>query len=158
QEKKPWTAAWDLGNKLGGTQAEFFVTWVAAPSRSSAATYQIYNGGLLIATVAVDQTQPPVDAFYQGVYWKSLGAYAISGLKDTRVVLSTSLGGTVDADGVLALRVGAAQFLQAPVVEGSGVVPLTPMQLKPVVQEAEQLWMASSLTGAQQAALLGADV
>jgi streptogramin lyase len=98
-------AEWYFGH-LGGKETELFVTWGPDLSRSTAAVYRIFNNSKLIGTVAVDQTRSPTDAFYAGVYWKSLGVFNIQGLRDTYLQLYANNNGTVDADGALALRVG----------------------------------------------------
>jgi hypothetical protein len=151
-------AQWYFG-KLGGSMIELFVTWVPDASRSKAAKYEIFNNNKLVGTVTVDQTQAPGDAYYAGVYWKSLGIFAAKGQRDTYVQLFADKTGSVDADGMLSLTVGNAQLLDVPSVAGdNGVAPLTPSVLQSVVAEAKALWQGSGLTSDQQAALASADV
>jgi RHS repeat-associated protein len=152
------TATWDLG-VLGGTKAELFVTWVPAADRNPGAVYQIINNGKVLRSVVVDQTKAPADAIYSSVSWKSLGIFTINGAQDTQIVLFAGRGGSVDADGALALKVGNSQILEADGNAAAGAVtPLTAQLLAPVVREAEDLWRASGLSAAQQTALAGADV
>jgi hypothetical protein len=155
----PVYAQWVMHGLTTEAKVELFVTWVAAPDRSPAALYKIFNNSQLIGKVTVDQTHSPADAFYQGVYWKSLGYFSLTGTHPTTIQLWANNTGSVNADGVMALHAGTSQMLDLPAVAaGRDVTPLTQAQLQPVVAEAQALWLASGLTSDQQAALSVADV
>jgi hypothetical protein len=80
------------------------VTWTTDIKRATNATYKIYDGSTLIATVLVNQQVAPAGgATVNGTPFQSLGTFSIrSGI--LKVVLSDNANGAVVAD---ALRVAA---------------------------------------------------
>lgn len=54
---------------------DLFVSWVPGADRATNATYQVYEGTTLRATVVVDQQQTPPDPPIGGTPVKSLGAF-----------------------------------------------------------------------------------
>jgi hypothetical protein len=79
---------------------ELFATWVARPGNASNATYRVYDGDTLIATVVVDQRVPASDVFVGGTGWKELGIFTRT-TDDVRVELDGAADGDVVADAVL---------------------------------------------------------
>jgi hypothetical protein len=101
-------ATWQLnaGATIPPGRYEVFVTFVTATGRATNAPYKLVDNTTTIATIAVDQTRTPGDGLYQGVRWRSLGAYTFSSGKPS-IILSANANGVVDADGVLLIPASA---------------------------------------------------
>jgi GEVED domain len=99
-------ATWLLHPRPLRTAYELFATWVADPANATDAAYTISDGGRVLATVHRNQQATPSDATFDGRVWQSLGTYQIN-TGVVKIELSTSGGGRVVADGVLAVSVEA---------------------------------------------------
>ncbi|WP_406700496.1 Ig-like domain-containing protein [Singulisphaera sp. Ch08] len=75
------------------------VTWLAGTNRASNATYLIYDGSTLLATVPVDQRNAPTGTVVGGSTFQSLGKVAISS-GTLKVVLTNNANNYVIADAV----------------------------------------------------------
>jgi hypothetical protein len=84
---------------------EVFLAFDADSPRAKAteAPVSIYDGEVAVATVLVDQTQPPAGNVFAGVAWKSLGVFPIAG-DSLRVELSDDADDTVVADAARIVR------------------------------------------------------
>jgi hypothetical protein len=92
------TAAFQLTG-LGVRQYDVGVTWTAAANRATNATYKVYDGTTLIATVSVNQQNAPTGVTSGGVKFFSLGQFNISS-GTLKVVLSDAANGVVVADAI----------------------------------------------------------
>jgi hypothetical protein len=79
------------------------VTWSADPNRATNAPYTVLDGATALGTVAVNQQQAPSDFTDQGVGWKNLGTFTVTGNTLT-VTLSNAANGYVIADAVRIVR------------------------------------------------------
>jgi subtilisin family serine protease len=93
------TATWEAAGLVVGSY-EVEVTWAASANRATSASYQVYDGDALLATVTVNQQKGPVGALIDGRKFQSLGAFAVSSGR-LRVVLSDGASGVVSADAVV---------------------------------------------------------
>ncbi len=92
------TATWSMPVTPGSYEVD--VTWPASASLSASATYNVYDGGTKLGSVAVDQQTAPSGVAYEGVNWLSLGSFTFS-TTQLSVTLANSAGdGQVDADAV----------------------------------------------------------
>jgi hypothetical protein len=156
------TATWTMTVK-GGIPKGNYKVYVSFPSSAGIswatnAPYTIKDGITFLnggKPVFVDQSKPAFGGTMGGVGWYSLGTFTFSSGKAV-IVLNASANGTVDADGVLLVPAGSAQYLDVTAVTGETdgqAVPLTLEQLQPLEQEAKALWQATGLTAEQLAAL-----
>ncbi len=110
------TATWTFTGLTAGTYSAA-VDWLADPNnRASNATYNIYDGSTLIATVVINQRQNPVGTSTGGVTFQSLGNFTISS-GTLRIVLSDNANGLIIAD---AARVSVATLPTLPAVVDYG--------------------------------------
>jgi hypothetical protein len=79
---------------------DFYATWTASSSNTSAASFFLYDGTSKLATVAVNQKTTPADGQYGGVTWAKLGTFTVTNGR-VLFVLPATTGGNVVADGVL---------------------------------------------------------
>ena len=100
---------------------EIFADWTGAAGNASNATYQIKDGGTVVGTVSLDQTQTPQDAAYAGLEWASLGTYTFTTGVIT-VTLSDLANGTVVADGIL-VNAPLPLEISGPQTSGTVTVP-----------------------------------
>jgi ELWxxDGT repeat protein/autotransporter-associated beta strand protein len=94
------TAAWQsTGLAPGSYNVE--IDWTAYSNRASNATYQVFDGSTLLATLQVNQQSAPAGgAVVGGVQFQSLGRFPI-GSGTVKVVLSDNANGYVIADALL---------------------------------------------------------
>ncbi|MHB1036579.1 MAG: golvesin C-terminal-like domain-containing protein [Pirellulales bacterium] len=90
------TARWTFEG-LVRMEYSVLVTWSAETGLASNASFKIYDGDELLATVAVNQSAEPSDDYAQGTWWHDLGRYTIQHGQVT-VELSDAANGTVVAD------------------------------------------------------------
>jgi hypothetical protein len=147
-------ALWTFTNLPAGTyQVE--ATWVANSTNASNAPYTL-NGG---PAILVNQQVAPNDVLSDvyTTFWKILGTATVGSNGTLTVQLSDAANGRVVADGVrVILEAPASPQLSAPGIAPGGesaAAALTPAELAPIAQEAEERWAATGLT-AQQRALL----
>jgi hypothetical protein len=96
-------ATWTFAVVPGAYQVA--VTWVAHPNRADNAPYTVLDGTTSLGTVRVNQQLAPSDFTDQGVGWKVLGTYTVTG--STLVVqLSNDADGYLNADAVRIQKVG----------------------------------------------------
>jgi hypothetical protein len=100
--------SWSLnvGSTIAPGKYEVFVTYVPATGQATNAPYTVADNKTLLSTIAVNQTQTPVDGLYQGVRWQSLGVFTFNSGRPI-VTLTASANGAVDADGVLLIPASA---------------------------------------------------
>ena len=102
------TASWTFTDLAPG-QYRVSVTWQAYSNRVVDAAYAVLDGASELATVLVNQQQPPAGFSEEGVPWQDLGA-AYEILSGTLVVRLSDLadppGSYLVADGVRVERVG----------------------------------------------------
>jgi hypothetical protein len=108
-----WNNAWNGSDRanwlftgLSPGWYEVLVTfdWQNTHAKATNAPYTVYDGPTTIATVRVDQTQPPSGPIHEGHPWESLGVFSIIG--DTlRVELTDNADGEVLADAVRIVRI-----------------------------------------------------
>ncbi len=91
-------ATWNMPVKPGSYEVD--VTWPASASLSASATYNVYNSGIKLASVAVDQQTSPSGVAYDGANWLSLGRFTISTTQLIVTLANTAGDGQVDADAV----------------------------------------------------------
>lgn len=116
--------------KIRATSAnpELFVTWVPLPSNATNATYQVFKGNTLLATVVVNQQVLPNDGLLFGnTYVESLGQFSgivVNSLLTVKL-LTEGANGDVVADGVFdpptgeelpAIQLVPGEELQAPIL------------------------------------------
>jgi len=92
------TASWQIANLSAGNYA-VNVTWPPGANRATNATYQVYDGTKLLATVVVNQKLTPTGTIINGTVFQSLGSFAITS-GTLRVVLSDNANGFVFADAI----------------------------------------------------------
>ena len=87
------------------------------PTFGTAVPHQIYDGGTLVDTVAVDQTVAEDDFQYGGLWWQRLGAYTFhqSSLR-VRVLDTPVTGDRIIADAIM-LRCRRSLSVVSPVAE-----------------------------------------
>jgi hypothetical protein len=96
-------ARWEYSETVtAGTHYDIFVTWVAAPSNTADATYTIYDGTKLLATVTLDQTRSPNSGLVGSTLVQLLYVYTPTrtGTHTIKIKLSDNANGTVVADAV----------------------------------------------------------
>jgi subtilase family serine protease len=94
------TATWQTNGLAPGVY-DVQVDWTAYSNRADNATYKVYDGATLLATVHVDQQlAPATGATVGGVTFQSLGRFTI-GSGTLNVVLSDNADGYVIADAML---------------------------------------------------------
>jgi len=97
-------ATWTFSIVPGG-KYDVAVTYSAQGNRATNAPYTVYDGGTSLGTIAVNQQLTPNDFSDQGVGWKDLGTFTISG--NTLVVtLTNAANNYVIADAVRIQKVG----------------------------------------------------
>jgi hypothetical protein len=79
---------------------DFYVTWTASSSNTTAAPYSVYDNFTRLGAFSVNQQLVPADSQYGGVLWSKIGTFTVT---NGRVVfaLSAASAGNVVADGVL---------------------------------------------------------
>jgi hypothetical protein len=117
-DKKNVSAQWQFTRGIPNGAYEVFVSYQTDPSRDPAATYTVYDGGLesspLLGTVAENQQNTPASGIYGGVMWQKLGKFTFTNGKSALVELTVGKNGSVDADGVLLVYVGASTSSGSP--------------------------------------------
>jgi hypothetical protein len=93
------TATWQIGQVPIGTQYLVQVSYDAVSSRCTAALYNIYDGGTLVASVTVNQTQPPAGPTINGVLFQTL-TNVVSTSGTITVTVTNEGPGAVVADAV----------------------------------------------------------
>ncbi len=101
------TATWQLVGLAVGTY-DVQQTWTAVFNHATNATYSVYDGDTLLATVTVNQQQGPVGTTVGGSVFQSLGQFEITS-GTLRVTLSDNANGYVIAD---AMRVVVLTLVQ----------------------------------------------
>jgi hypothetical protein len=95
------TATWQVPGLAAG-EYDVEVDWTAFANRATNASYQVYDGTTLLATLQVNQQLVPIGgATVGGVPFQSLGRFAISS-GTLKVVVSDNANGYVIADAVFA--------------------------------------------------------
>jgi methionine-rich copper-binding protein CopC len=159
-----WT--WNSPQNHGPFSYEIFVAYQPDASRDPAATYIISDPSSgTTTTVHVNQTLSPSGGVSFGLLWQDLGTYTLT-LDATHhlfpsIQLVVGSGGSVDADAVMFVKLGSPVTLADSLTGAAGGAAtgmLTNQQLQPIVQEAKQLWAATGLDAAGQAALASADI
>ena len=117
------TARWTFG-ALANVMHEVQVTWAAGAAQATNATFRVYDGQTLVASVSVDQTAAPTGMSVDGHTWFSLGDVDVS--SGTIVVeLSNDADGTVVADAVRLIdpepRIGSLSATPDVVANGASV-------------------------------------
>lgn len=98
---------WNFFNLVSGREYQLAVTWPieteTGDTHTTQANYNIYNSGVFVETISVDQTTTPADFTFDGVGWKILGNYTPTGTS-LRINLTSNAGDTnsVVADAGLA--------------------------------------------------------
>ncbi|NCZ97362.1 hypothetical protein EBZ02_09510, partial [bacterium] len=82
-----------------GVSFDLWVTWTPASGRSASVPYQVVDGGTVVDTVLVNQTQAPVGKVINGTAFQKLGTYAPSGNALSVRILSQP-SGTTDSGAV----------------------------------------------------------
>jgi hypothetical protein len=93
------TAVWQVGVPTLGGSYNVSVTWVPYSNRATNATYQVFDGDTLLASVPVNQQLAPSGPSYNGFLFQSLGVFKIS-TGPIRVVLTNNANGYVIADAI----------------------------------------------------------
>ena len=88
-------------------QYDVATTWTKHSNRATDAPFTILNGGTALATIDVDQEQPPSGFGDQGVFWDNLGNYTITG-SQLVVRLTNDANQYVIADAIRIERTGNA--------------------------------------------------
>ena len=83
-----------------GVSFDLWVTWTPASGRSASVPYQVVDGGTVVDTVLVNQTQAPVGKVINGTAFQKLGTYAPSGTALSVRILSQP-SGTTDSGAVV---------------------------------------------------------
>ena len=83
------------------------VTWQAADNLSATVQYAVYDGSKLIQQMSVDQQYAPDDFTDQGVAWRGLGTFTITGSSLHVAVCDSASDGPVCADAVRLVPVTA---------------------------------------------------
>ncbi len=91
-------ATWTMPVTPGSYEVD--VTWAAAASLSANAAYNIYDGTTKLGSVSVNQETAPADFTDNGVAWKSLGSFTVTGTKLTVTLANTAADGQVSADAI----------------------------------------------------------
>ena len=101
-------AVWTFDNLDPGEYYDVYVTWSPEAGASTAAQYNVFDDGTLLATPpTVNQTQAPADDEAAGVFWHELGLYQ-AGSGTLIVKLGADMSGTVLADAARLVAYGAA--------------------------------------------------
>ena len=93
-DKATWTFCY-----LENCRHEVFVTYPPAAIHASLAPYTIYDNGILLARVNVNQRLAPTGPLFDGVRWQSLGVFRIAS-GTLRVTLTDDSNGYIAADAV----------------------------------------------------------
>jgi hypothetical protein len=96
-------AQWQYSENLtAGTPYAIYASWVAAPGNATNATYKIYDGSTLIATVTENQTRCPNTGLVGSTLVQQLYVYTptTTGTHTITIQLSDNANGTVVADAV----------------------------------------------------------
>ena len=108
------TASWTMPVAPGAY--EVAVTWPSSSILATNVTYTIFDGATALGSVTVNQRTAPGDFADDGIAWKSLGSYVVTGGR-LRVTLSTTgHDGQVCADAMLVLPA----YQPAPIVNNGG--------------------------------------
>jgi hypothetical protein len=94
------TAIWQASGLAGGTY-DVEIDWTAYSNRATNATYEVFDGATLLATLQVNQQLAPTGgATVGGAAFQSLGRFPV-GSGTLKVVLSDNANGFVVADAIL---------------------------------------------------------
>jgi hypothetical protein len=92
------TATWSMPVTPGAYEVD--VTWPASASLSTAAIYNVYDGTTKLGSVIVNQQLAPSGIAFEGINWKSLGPFTVSGTQLVVTLSNTAANGQVSADAV----------------------------------------------------------
>lgn len=107
-------ATWNFTNLEPGTY-EVYATWVPFGSNNPIAEYVVEETGTRLSSLTVDQRGALLDATFNGVNWKRIGEFSVSG---TELAVSMRAGvrfSIVDAIGIRKITTGAQSHAAAPV-------------------------------------------
>ena len=79
---------------------EIDATWQASALLSANATYMVYDGNTLLGSRSVNQRTAPSGVSDEGVAWKSLGSFTVSGSQLKVTLANSASDGQVCADAV----------------------------------------------------------
>ena len=94
------TASWTMPVTPG--KYDVAVTWPSSGGLSTNVSYTIFDGGTKLGSVSVNQQTAPNDFTAEGVAWKSLGGFAVTGSQLKVTLDNIDRGAQVSAD---ALRI-----------------------------------------------------
>ncbi|MFO0798570.1 MAG: S8 family serine peptidase [Gemmataceae bacterium] len=129
-------AVWEI--RATSSSPELFVTWVPRPTNATNATYQIFKGSKLLATVVVNQRELPNDGILFGnTYVESLGKFTgipVNSMLKVKL-LTVGANGDVVADAVFDPPSGG-------IVTATAAEEPVPLVLAPVAVRAKGNWLA----------------
>jgi hypothetical protein len=92
------TATWAMPVTPGSYEVD--VTWAAASTLSANVTYNVYDGATKLGSITVDQQTAPSDFADDGIGWKGLGNFTVSGNLLTVTVANSASDGQVSAGAI----------------------------------------------------------
>jgi hypothetical protein len=101
------TATWSFVVAPGTYRVS--ATWTTDPSRATNAPFNVYQGGNLVGSFAVDEQDAPSTFIDAGAAWQDLGGPVTVTGNTLVVTLSNNANGTVDADAIRIERLATGQ-------------------------------------------------